>query len=76
MNNQSKDILREYENPDNDYSYGSKKTVYSFFPQYNQKKVDEALLGSKVYTKYKKYRRPSSFLPVYGTRRLILVEEK
>ena len=65
MNDQS-NILRGYHNPAKDYSYGSKKTVYNFFPQYDRKQVDRALLSSEVFTKYKKYRRPSKFLPVYG----------
>ena len=58
-------LLAKYNNKENPYSFGSRKTVYKYFPNLNRKVIDQTLLKSNVVTKFKKHRKPSSFLPVY-----------
>ena len=62
----NEDLLAKYHNKDNDYAFGSKKTVYRYFPHLKRKVVDKTLLKSRVFTKFKKYKRPRQYLPVYG----------
>lgn len=62
--------LDNYHNKANDYSYGSRRTVYKFFPNLSgikgsKKKIDKVLSQSDIHTKFKKYKRPRSYIPVY-----------
>ena len=57
--------LENYHNPDNPYSYGSQKTVQRFFPHLSKEEIDKTLQQSDVFTKYKQYRRPRQYLPIY-----------
>lgn len=60
------DLLAKYNNKANDYSFGSRKTVYKYFPHLKKKIIDKTLLKSPIITKYKKYKKPRKYLPVYG----------
>ena len=57
--------VESYHNPANPYSYGSRKTVQSFFPTVSSKNIDDTLQQSDIYTKFRQYRRPRQYLPIY-----------
>ena len=59
-------LLKTFHNSDYPYAFGSRKTVYKFFPHLTKKQVDTALLKSSISTKFKKYKKPRQFLPIYG----------
>ena len=61
----SKFLVENYHNTEFPYSYGSRKTVYSFFPHLDRKNIDNTLLHSDSFTKYRQYRRPRQYLPIY-----------
>ena len=58
-------LLDNYHNPQKPYSFGSKKTVRSFFPHESSKKINKTLQQSDVFTKYRQYHRPRQYLPIY-----------
>ena len=58
------DIRREYHG-DNPYSFSGKQHVYRNYPRLPRETIDQALLKSETYTKFKPYRKPTNFSPIY-----------
>ena len=58
------DIRREYHG-DNPYSFSGKQHVYRNYPRLPRATIDQALLKSETYTKFKPYRKPKNFSPIY-----------
>ena len=56
--------LEDYHNPTKPYSYASRNTVHAAT---KKKKADvgKVLHQSQVYTKFRQYKRPRQFLPIY-----------
>ena len=50
---------------DEPYSFSARKLVYRNYPHLPRSTVDKALLKSEIYTKYKPYRKPKSYSPIY-----------
>lgn len=59
------DDIRSRYHGDEPYSFSARKLVYRNYPHLPRSTVDKALLKSKIYTKYKPYRKPKSFSPIY-----------
>ena len=60
------DLITNYHNSNYPYAFGSRKTVYRYFPHLKQSDIDDTLLKSSISTKFKKYKKPCQFLPIYG----------
>ena len=57
--------LEDYHNPTKPYSYASRNTVHAANPGKKKADVAKVLHQSQVYTKYRQYKRPRQFLPIY-----------
>ena len=58
----SKVEINEHYHSDRPQAYGGKKSLYKI---YNKKDVDDALVENNVYTRFKEYRKLSTYSPIY-----------
>ena len=54
---------------DNPHSFGGRYRLYDFYGRKQQQAVDEALKQNDIYSRFKKYKRPKKFSPVYVYRK-------
>ena len=59
------DVIRRGYHGDKPYSFSSVRQVYKNYPHLPRSTVDKALQKSETYTKFKQYRKPTSYSPIY-----------
>ena len=64
-NDEVGDNIRSGYHGDKPYSFSSKRQVYKNYPHLPRSTIDKALLKSDTYTRFKPYRKPKHFSPIY-----------
>ena len=62
------DVIRRGYHGDKPYSFSSLRQVYKNYPHLPRSTVNKALQKSASYTKFKPYRKPSTYSPIYVSR--------